>query len=435
MEIDLPKPLPKKQAIGTLTKKLTIFQQKVQYRFRSFQQAILQLSLRCFQDRRETERRFQFLQDIDSPQSEHFQQFVRHLDEKESANGSVWFDVAETFATLSEAAKFQEIGTPLLSEDERTGPQLLFFRYVLHALADHVTFPSMTDGFVYLGLQEYHALQNSFSLTAAGNGTLDNGTVPCSNNTNNNNNMSPQPSSGNYLVSKAMMDELGKFLEAAVPLDFRPLFQTVDLRSFCPPRRSDLEGNSLITPGDDDVAPEDEQEGNGPPVGFGYSGFTLTSLLLRIQILETKLEYLAKNFARSVYLYHLQNPDKRGVDDRLYFVQTFLCLQCSELVFTSCTLILSLREILLSNVEPRIGPNVLWDRDPQSLTSPNSSEKENGTPSSTVKRVVKEMTIRTVETVQAILGDREISSGSETESLHFRETLVRTIRMLPNALA
>lgn len=429
MEIDLPKPVPKKQAIGTLTKKLTIYQQKVQYRFRSFQEVILYLSLRCFQDNRDVESRFHFLRDIDSPESEEFQRFVRHLDERESANGSVWFDIQETFETLSEAAKFQDIGAPLLhgTSEGVSSPQLLFFRYVLHALADHVTFPSMVDGFVYLGLQEHQALQKSLPLNA-GNGTSDfDGTVPRSDDTNN---REPQSSSGNYLVSKAMMDELGKFLEAAVPLDFSPLFQTVDLRSFCPPRRSggfDLEGKSLST---EDANGADVQ--GDEPVGFGYTGFTLTSLLLRIQVLETKLEYLAKNFARSVYMYHLQNPDKREVDDRLHFVQTFLCLQCSELVFTTCTLILSLREILLSNLEPRIGPNVLWDRDPQSATS-SSSEEQRGTPSSTVKRVVKEMTIRTVETVQATLGNREISNGSE--SLHFREALIRTIRMLPNALA
>jgi len=437
MEIELNEksnspPKSKRQLpIGLLTKKLSVYQQKIQYRHPIIQNSIHHLAQQCFQ-LQSTNDRLSFLHQCFHLQHNSGQynqttllmNFVEKIDEAESANGSVWNDVLETWSTIAEAGKFDQIGIPLYKPEpnQKHSPQLLLFKYILVHITEHVVFPQQEYGFVLENVKHFsNSQKKNFS------SHLKSAESP----------LNSMSQSGSFAVAKSTMDELSRFVEATIPLDYDALFGPDVLHEFCPSQQKPASSQETIS-----THPCVLEGPSASSVGmsntslsfshFAYVGFTLTSLMLRIQVLETKLNFLARSFARHLVML-MQNPDQQMLSSQTD-LQHYLCSQFKDLVLTSATLTVSLREVLLSNREKKIGPEALWNRDSSSETSL----------SSTVRAVVLEMTARVWYLVQthrfaAVLKQTTLPVQSarfcHPISMDFRDCVVESIKLLPNFVA
>ena len=432
----------KQLPIGLLTKKLSVYQQKIQYRHPVIQKCVFHLAQQCFH-LPSTHDRLSFLQQCFQLQrtsdrlnfpggssnacSQHngttpLLTVVQMIDEAESANGSVWNDVRETWSTITEAGKFDQIGIPLCKpeQDQKHSPQTLLFKYILVHIAEHVAFPQQQHGFVLENVKHFSATADQQNQVRHAFGAdLSN----------------PNARTGSFAVAKSTMDELSRFVEAAIPLNYDALFGSDVLQEFCPPEHKTT--GTHQTP-----VPEDVLEGPSTSVGlsttalnfshFAYVGFTLTSLMLRIQVLETKLDFMAKSFAR--HLVMLVQNQSHSLFRSKADLQTFVCRQFKDLVLTCCTLTVSLREVLLSNREKKIGPEALWNRESVSETSL----------SATVQAVVKEISTRVwdlllTHQINHILSPSNPNTPMDHDRhlvfMDFRDCVVKSLKMLPNFLA
>jgi len=302
--------------IGVLTRQLVIFQQKVQQRSSAFAKAVAKVTQNVLQSPDSPLPNNQITANpsalssalnaianasrLNNGQNPIFQDFVKTIDVHGSAQGSFWSDIAECWFTLVTASKLQELGITLNSPDNpqclREFVQKQLFKFVLSEIADEVVFgldpTAMDQGFVDL--------------------TFRQPTCP-------------------YAAWRVHMDALSRFLEIFLPLNFRQVYDAVE--TFYP------------DPSKDPATPDDtfELHANSSAV-LNYSRFTLTSLQLRIQVLETKQRFWARVLSRTLF-------GTRGFPDAetLRTIEGTLCHKFSELVYIIFALAQAFHEVLLQN--------------------------------------------------------------------------------------
>lgn len=346
--------------IGSLMRQLNVYQQKVQYRFPAFESAVKGLIGEVMEScRGDRDQCLVFLSNARhdlSKEGSLFAKFVTCMDEVSSVHGSIWIDIARVWETLAESSKLEEIGIRVHEEKLETEmAQESLFLYVLNAAADFFVYDGAETCFVAESLRQG---SRQFAYDAA----------------------------------KMFIDTLSRFMEASLPLDWEGAYGKLRLD-------------------DNDLSADSAMSRDGTGFDFAYARFTLTSLQLRIQILETKLELQAQILARALCTSQTA-PLKKNLE-------TIVCTRFPDLVFVTVTLTSSLREVLLMNC----------DGSDRYLSS--FSQKEHSLP-----KELKRVSTRVADTVWSSLNVVSPDSWplSFSASHQLKKVLVRMLGLVPSYL-